>query len=277
MSTTNLDKMLTRAREQGCAVGAFNIFSYLSARAVVRAAGETGREAIIQTSVSTVKKFGVAELIRMLKGLVEMSSQQILIHLDHCTDADLAKQCIDAGWDSVMIDASKEPLEDNISVTAEVKEYAANLNVSVEGELGIIKGVEDDLVSDVSVGATYEDSLRYINETGIDAFAPAVGTAHGLYKGTPKINYTLVEKLTKNTHPPVVIHGGTGLSKDTFKKLIKCGAAKINVSTALKEAYINSVQEYVERHGGERNPIKLDSYAEDALKDVVREHILLFG
>ncbi len=231
----------------------------------------------MQTSVSTVKKFGVVELIKMLKGLVEESSQPILIHLDHCTDVGLAKQCIDAGWASIMIDASKEMLEDNIRITAEVKEYAAKFNVSVEGELGIIKGVEDDIVSDVSVGATYEDSIRYLNETGIDAFAPAVGTAHGLYKDTPRINFGLVEELSRNTATPVVIHGGTGLSEETFKKLIKCGATKINVSTALKEAYISSIQEYMDQHGEKRNPIALDNYAEDALKDVIKEHILLFS
>lgn len=277
MSKLTLNKMLTKAKEQGYAVGAFNIFNYLSAKAVIRAAEETNTCAIIQTSVSTVRKFGVVELITMLKGLVEMSPLPILIHLDHCTDVALAKKCIDEGWDSVMIDASKEPLEENIKITAEVKEYASKANVSVEGELGVIKGVEDDLVSEESVEATYEDSMRYVNETGIDAFAPAVGTAHGLYTGTPKINYALVKELSETTLCPVVIHGGTGLSDKAFKKLINCGAAKINVSTALKEAYISSLKEYTDLHEAERNPLKLDEYVETGLKNVIKEHILLFN
>lgn len=277
MSKPTLKSMLTRAKEQGYAVGAFNIFNYLSARAVILAAEELESCAIIQTSVSTVKRFGILELIKMLKGLVEMSSQHILIHLDHCTDAEFAKKCIDAGWDSVMIDASAKPLEENISITAGIKKYAAKTGVSVEGELGVIKGVEDDLVSDESIEANYEESIRYLNETGIDAFAPAVGTAHGLYKGTPKINYTLVEELSRTSSCPVVIHGGTGLSESAFKKLIDCGATKINVSTALKESYIGSLKEYVRLHGDEVNPLKADQYAEDNLKKVIKEHIVLFN
>lgn len=276
MSKQSLGEMLKIAKGAGYAVGAFNIFNYTSAKAVIRAAEEMNSVAIIQTSVSTVNKIGLVELIKMLKGLVELTPIPILIHLDHCTEVDLAKKCIDQGWDSVMIDASKLSLEENIRITAEIKNYSEKFNVSVEGELGVIKGVEDDISSEVDVAATYEDSIRYLNGTGIDAFAPAVGTAHGLYKGTPKINYELVKQLVETTSCPVVIHGGTGLSEDTFNRFINLGASKINVSTALKEAYFKALKEYIDLNEGDKNPLKLDDYIQTWLKDVIKDHMRLF-
>ena len=276
MPKQNLREMLMIAKDSGYAVGAFNIFNYTSAIAVIRAAEAMKSVAIIQTSVSTVNQIGLIELIKMLKGLVELTPMPILIHLDHCTDVDLAKKCIEQGWDSVMIDASRYALEENIKFTAETKEYAVKCNVSVEGELGVIKGVEDNITSDIGVAATYEDSIKYLNETGIDAFAPAVGTAHGIYKGVPKINYELVRQLAETTSCPVVIHGGTGLSEDTFNKLISLGASKINVSTALKVAYLKSIKSYIEMNKKDMNPLKLDAHVQGCLTEVVKDHMLLF-
>lgn len=269
-------EMLSNARAAGYAVGAFNIFNYISAKAVIQAAEDLKSVAIIQTSVSTVNQIGLIELIKMLKGLLELTRIPILIHLDHCTDADLAKQCIEQGWDAVMIDASKHTLEDNIKITAETKKYAEKFNVSVEGELGVIRGVEDNISSEIGVAANYDDSLKYLKGTGIDAFAPAVGTAHGIYKGAPNINYTLVKQLAETTACPIVIHGGTGLSEATFNKLISLGASKINVSTALKEAYFESLKSYIEKNNGDKNPLKLDSHVQAFLTEVVKDHMRLF-
>lgn len=277
MGIVNLKTVLTKAKKEKYAVGAFNIFNYLFASAVLKAAEELRSPVIIQTSVPTVKKFGPKQLGKMLTALAENASVPVVLHLDHCTDVALAKECVDAGWTSIMIDASSHPLEENIRITQEVKAYAAQRNVSVEGELGIIKGVEDDIVHSIDKAANYEDSIYYIQATGVDALAPAIGTAHGYYTGEPVINFDLVKKLSDTTDVPVVIHGGTGLAEDVFKRLIECEGAKINVSTALKYVYLQSAQNYLDENQSNRNPSKFDDGMENGVKEAVKYHIALFG
>jgi fructose-bisphosphate aldolase class II len=226
--------------------------------------------------VGTVKKFGADELFAMMDLLRKGARVPVLFHLDHCTDPELAKKCIDTGWDSVMIDMSARPLEENIRITAEIKKYAGNRGIGVEGELGIIKGVEEEIAADEQQLAGYEDSIKFISGTGVDAFAPAIGTAHGLYKKEVNLNYDLVKRLADSTDVPIVVHGGTGLKTEQFHALIRGGASKINVSTALKYAYIDGLREYWEGHRDEYNPIKLNNAAESSVQKVVTEHILRF-
>ncbi|MCL2126703.1 MAG: class II fructose-bisphosphate aldolase [Treponema sp.] len=272
----NLKELLSQARSEGYAVGAFNIFDYLSARAAVDAANETKTPILLQTSVGTVKKLGPQQLFDMIDLLRRDSAVPILIHLDHCTDVALCKTCVDAGWDSVMVDMSEKPLEENIALTAEVKKYAEKKGICVEGELGLIRGVEEEIASDVEKLASYEDSLKFLEGSGVDVFAPAIGTAHGLYKSEVKLNFDLVKKLADTTPVPVVVHGGTGLSDSQFATLIRNGASKINVSTALKYAYIDGLRDYWNAHQDEYNPIKLNDAAALSVKKTVKEHILRF-
>lgn len=274
---SNLKEILLKANKNGYAVPAFNIFNYTSAKAVLNAAQELRSPLIIQTSVKTVKEFGAKNLISILKLLIKSYDIPVITHLDHCTKVNFAKECIDAGFDSIMIDASSLPIDENIRITKEIKEYAAKKGVTVEGELGVIKGVEDDILSDVEIKAGYTESIKYINETGIDAFAPAVGTAHGLYSGKPKIEYNLVDRLNKKTNCPIVIHGGSGLSGEVFKKLIKLGATKINISTAIKRAYVDSLKEFLNKNPKLYNPLKIDNHVENAIKQTAKDHIKLFG
>jgi fructose-bisphosphate aldolase class II len=271
-----LKELLLQAKKENYAVGAFNIFDYLSAKAAIDAANAANTPILLQTSVGTVKKFGPAGLFDFIDILRKNSGVPILIHLDHCADVNMAKSCVDTGWDSVMIDMSDKPLDENIALTLEVKKYAEKKNVSVEGELGVITGVEEEISADVGRLASYEDSLRFLEGTKVDAFAPAIGTAHGLYKTEVKLNYDLVKRLVDTTPVPVVVHGGTGLSDEQFARLIACGASKINVSTALKYAYIDGLRNYWDSHRDEYNPIKLNNAAESAVKNCVSEHITRF-
>ena len=148
----------------------------------------------------------------------------------------------------------------------------------MEGELGRIAGVEDDLKvkDDEATGATLEESIYFVRESGIDAFAPAIGTAHGVYKGTPKINFELVDQLRQAIDTPIVIHGGTGLSEETFLRLIKKGGAKINVSTALKHGYIDGCREYMEANPKKLDPIDFDQYLNCRIKDIAMDHMTIF-
>ena len=271
-------RMLREARENARAVGAFNIFNSLGASAVVEAADEIGLDAIIQTSVKTVKYYGAKALAALVRASALGSGQWVFLHLDHCRDLAFAKECVDAGWDSVMLDGSALPLEDNIAICREAVEYAHARGVAVEGELGRVFGVEEDVVVTGDVGRTsFDDCLRFVEETGIDAFAPGVGTAHGVYKGAPVIDFELVERLSGASDIPLVIHGGTGLSAEVFQRLISLGACKINVSTALKEAYYRGIKRFLEQNPHESEPLKLDAAARGELKETVLSHMRLFG
>ena len=278
MKTNSILKELQIATEHTYAVGAFNIFNYLSARAVIRGAQKLNIPVILQTSTQTVRRFGPNELGTMLRQLAWNASVNVIVHLDHCRDVDMAKACIDAGWDSVMFDGSALPLEENIRLSREVVEYAHNRGIFVEGELGKIGGVEDDIKVDAAdaSGATIEESIRYVKESGIDTFAPAIGTAHGLYKTAPNIQFDLVSELRRVLDTPIVVHGGTGLSEDTFRKLIRNGGAKVNVSTAIKHAYIDGCKEYMNANPEKLDPIDFDQFLNCRIEAVAMDHMQLF-
>lgn len=275
--STFLEELL-HAKKNTCAVGAFNILNHLSASAVIQGASELECPVILQTSVTTVRKFGHVELGAMLRQLAHQASVPVLIHLDHCKDVELAKACIDAGWDSVMYDGSWLPLEENIENCHKVVSYAHSKGVQVEGELGTIAGVEDDIkVEDgTERGVNLEEAIRFVRESGIDAFAPAIGTAHGVYKGIPKIDYELIKQLHEKVETPLVIHGGTGLSEEAFTRLIQNGASKVNVSTAIKHAYIDGYKEYFVDNPGKLDPLGLDRYVENKIKEVAMAHMRIF-
>jgi fructose-bisphosphate aldolase class II len=273
---TKLVEHLISAKEQRIAIGAFNIFNELTARAAIRAAESLNRPVILQTSVSTVRQYGAQALISLLGNLRGKARVPVIIHLDHCTDPELAAECAEAGWNSVMIDASHETIEENIRITREVVMRVRPFDVCVEGEIGVISGVEEDIVATTGVQAGIEETLRYIAETGIDAVAPAIGTAHGVYSGVPNLNFGLVESLGARTDCPVVIHGGTGLSAEAFRRLVSLGAAKINVSTAIKQAYFDAARQYLKSNPEDANPLKLDQSIEAAVTATVRAHLIMF-
>ncbi len=266
---------LQKAAREGYAVGAFNILNFNTASAAIAAAEEAGAPIILQTSVKTVQKLGVRELGKMLRMLADMAGVNVFFHLDHCASVELAKQCIDSGWDSVMIDNSKLSLEENIRITNVIMEYARAANVAVEGELGVIAGVEDDISADEGRQANLKDSLQYIRATNVDTFAPSIGTAHGIYKKTPKINAGLISELKSSVQCPLVIHGGSGLSDDTFRALIQKGASKINISTAIKNAYLGGIREYFQ-NAAQPESLELDAFVFDNVKETVKKHIGIF-
>ena len=274
--STMLEEM-NRARKEGYALGAFNFFNYLSAQAVIEAAEECHKPVILQTSVKTVKYYGARELHAMVADLLKNSKVPAFLHLDHCKDVAFAKECVDAGWDSIMIDASAHPFEENIRMTKDASDYAHAHGVFSEGELGVITGVEEDVVADVEKLADYDDTVKFAAATGIDFMAPAIGTAHGVYKKTPHLNFELVERLGKDLPQPIVCHGGTGLSDDTFRKLISLGIAKVNISTALKHAYIDGAEKYARETPDDYEPLHLEQAMFDSVKAVAKHHIEVFA
>lgn len=279
MSIVNLADVMQPAAREGYAVAAFNIVNFQTAQAIIQAAEAIRSPLILQTSVSTVKAIGPEPLIHFLKDLAVNAKVPVAIHLDHCTDIDLALLCADLGWSSVMVDLSKLPFEENLRETARVAVYCHARGVSVEGELGAILGVEDQIVvseRDASL-ADPDLSVEYCRETKIDAFAPAIGTAHGLYKGVPKVEFDLLRTITERVECPTVVHGGTGLSDRAFRRCIENGASKINISTAVKIAWCQGMLSYLQAHSAENNPLKSDAAAMQAVAETAAAHMKLFG
>jgi len=273
--TNRFIRIMNKAKEHSYAVGAVNIFNYISACAAMDAAEEIGRDIIIQTSTGTVREFGAGRLFAMINLLREGRNIDVALHLDHCTDKELGKECVLAGWDAIMMDFSAKPLAENIRDTKEMRMFAHEHNVAIEGEVGVICGVEEDIVSAVAVGAGYEETIKFIKESGVDAIAPAIGTAHGVYTGEPVLNFDLVEQLGKEK-TPIVIHGGSGLSAKTFRRLIQLGGRKINISTLVKQAYLDTVHELA-LSGEKLSPISFDNRVYTAVKEEIKKHLLVFG
>jgi ketose-bisphosphate aldolase len=278
MNLINMKDMLKRARAGGYAVGAFNILDYTSMKAVVDAAEDLRSPVIIQTSVKTVLFWGYDAVISWARQLAGASSVPVAIHLDHCTDVGVIKKCIDAGWTSVMIDASSKPFQENMELTRQVLAMAVPEDVSVEAELGAIVGVEDDIhVREQDAHLADPDQAElFCDQLSVDCFAPAIGTAHGVYSGEPRIAYDLIETISRRTGLPLALHGGTGLSDEVFHKCIALGCAKVNISTQLKYAHINGFVDYHNQNRG-YNPLKPLRAQYESLKDAVMENIRLFG
>ena len=279
MSYVNLRDMLSKASREQYAVGAFNIVDAMTAEAVMRAAQKKRSPVIIQTSAKTVELYGCSGLVATVKSLAEKADVPVALHLDHCKDMRLIRACIEAGWSSVMIDASSLPFEKNLDMTKEVVAMAHPRDVSVEGELGAIVGVEDDIhvKEQDSHLADPQQSLEYVRLTGIDLFAPAIGTAHGVYKGEPKIAFELLERIANDVNVPIAIHGGTGLSDEVFKKCIECGGVKINVSTQIKHVFRDSISRYFQDNPDGYEPVKIFAYLREQTQKVVESFIDKFG
>ena len=275
MKDNRFMKVIRDADEKGIAVGAVNIVNYLTTDAAVTAAKELGVNLIIQTSAGTVEHFGARKLYDMIDGIRKDAGITAAIHLDHCRKTELGKECVDAGWDAVMMDFSHLPLEENIARTKEVADYAHERGVAIEGEIGVIYGVEDEIAADQEVKAGYDETVEFIKGSDIDVVAPAIGTAHGVYKGVPKLDFDLVERLGKDD-TPIVIHGGSGLSAETFRKLIKLGGRKVNISTLVKNAYLGKIRELVES-GEKYAPIPFDDQVFDAVKAEIKKHLAVFA
>ncbi len=278
MALVNMTAMLQAAREGGYGVGAFNIVDYNSTRAAVRAAEQLEAPIIVQVSVKTVTFWGAEALAGWIRQVAGESPVPVAYHLDHCRDVATIRECIDAGWTSVMIDASHLPYEENLALTRQVCAIAAEAGVSVEAEMGAIVGVEDDLFvtqRDAHL-ADVDQAEAFCREVDLAVFAPAIGTAHGVYKGTPEIAYDRLAEIARRTGLPIALHGGTGLDDATFRKCIELGCAKINISTALKYAFIDG---FVDDHIAHKKyePLKPLQAQYDAVYALVADNIRLFG
>lgn len=286
MSVQTTKDILIKATEGKYAVGAFNITNLIQMEAVVEAHVDHQAPLIIQTSVSPSKFLGKEVLVAIFRTLAQSAPIPIALHLDHCEDVEYCKQCADAGYTSVMIDASKQPFEENVRQTREVVDYCQRLgNVSVEGELGTVSGVEDQIkvAEDEAQLCNPQQAVEFVERTGLDLLAPAIGTAHGVYKTKdPKVDFERLGKIAQlingqGARVPLVVHGGTGLSEEYVCKLIEVGGSKFNVSTDLKHTLIDATYEYISQHREEYNPGKIDKEVKKAIHAKVSYWIGMLG
>ena len=286
MSIVNAREMLIDATKKKYAVGAFNITNLIQLEGVVEAHVDARAPLIIQTSVSPSKFLGQEVIVAVYRAIAGNEDIPICLHLDHCTDVEYCKQCADFGWTNIMVDASKQAYDENIRQTKEVVVYCHSVgDITVEGELGTVSGVEDQVkvVEDESQLCNPDEVMRFVEETGVDLLAPAIGTAHGVYKTkNPKVDFERLGKIAKllngeKIRTPLVVHGGTGLPDDYVRKLIAMGGSKFNVSTDLKRTWIDAVYEYISANREEYDPGELDKHAKKAIKAKVNEWIAMLG
>lgn len=280
MPLVNMKQMLAVARRGGWAVAAFNPVDYASLKAIIQGATELKAPVIAQTSAKTVKYYGHRAIAAWARELADEVSVPVALHLDHGKDLKLLEKCIETGWTAVMIDASDKPYEENLALTKQVLQMAAQGDVGVEAEIGEIGGVEEDIVvaEEKSHHADATQALEFIREApDLAVFAPAIGTAHGVYKKEPTIDWDVLTRISKGSQMPLALHGGTGLSDDIIQRAIRLGCSKINISTNLKHIFIDS---FVAHHGeqpGEYEPLKVLEAQFAAMKALVVEKIGQFG
>lgn len=271
--------MLNEARRNGYAVVAFNVHTLEMLQAVAEAAEETESPLIIQTTVGTVKHLGPEYVAAAATVAADRSNVPIALHLDHCTDFSLIVRCIRAGYTSVMIDASMHPFEENVRQTAKVTEIAHAAGVNVEAELGKVGGVEDDIVvaEHEALLADPDECALFLERTGVDTLAPAIGTAHGIYKGEPRIDFERIAKIAERVPVPLVLHGGSGIPEEQVKRCVSLGMAKMNVATELRILFSDAIKRVFAEHPEENDPRKYMVPAKQALKQAAAAKMRLTG
>ncbi len=282
MALVNMKEMLEKAKKEKYAVGQFNINNLEWTKTILTVSEEEGSPVILGVSEGAARYMGgFKTVVGMVKGMLEdlKITVNVAIHLDHGTSFEKCKEAIDAGFTSVMIDASHHPLEENIALTKQVVDYAHARGVSVEAELGTVGGQEDDIIADGIKYADVDECVRLVKEADIDALAPALGSVHGPYKGEPKLGFDEMQAIKVATNKPLVLHGGTGIPDEMIQKAIARGTSKINVNTECQLAFARELRALIARDKEEKiyDPRKLIGPATKGIAEAVREKIKVFG
>lgn len=276
MSIVSMKKMLEDAKANHVAIGQFNVMDTAWAQAILRAANELNVPIILGVSENAAKYMGgFKQVVDMIKNLVEYYDYpfDVAIHLDHGDRFEVCKAAIDAGFTSVMIDASKLSIDENIRITKMVVDYASDKNVSVEAEVGIVGGNEDGAGGNVKY-ADKDECIRITKETGIDFLAPALGSVHGFYTGEPVLGFEEMKEIAALINLPLVLHGGSGIDDEKIKKAISCGICKINVNTENQVAFKEVLEKTIATKA--LDPRKLLGPSYDAIQECVKTKIKLF-
>lgn len=268
-------EMIKKAQEGKYAVPAFNAENLEMVQAIIAAAEEANSPVMIQTTPPTAKYLTLEAMVAMTGALAKKAKVPVALHLDHCSNFDDVMKALRAGYTSVMIDGSKLPFEENIALTKRVVEAAKPMDVTVEAELGTVGGKEDN----VSAGIAYTDvdeAVTFVQKTGVDIFAVAIGTAHGFYKGEPKLDFDRLSAIRERIGTPLVLHGGSGVPDEKVKETIRRGMCKVNFATELRAAATKAVRGALTDEAI-IDPKKFMGPARDAVKALCLEKIEVCG
>ncbi len=297
MALINTKEMFKKAYEGGYSIGAFNISNLEQLQGVLQASKERNSAVIIQASKSAIQYAGIKTLVEMVRVASDEIGVDCALHLDHGPSFEMAKECIDAGFTSVMIDGSHFDYEENVAITKQVVDYAHKFNVSVEAELGVLAGTEDDVTSDVHKYTEPDQAVDFVNRTGVDSLAIAIGTSHGAFKfkGEAKLRFDILEDIqAKLPNFPIVLHGASAVDQEAVATCNKFGGdiagakgipvemlrqassmavCKINMDTDLRLAMTAALRKFMAENPKEFDPRKYIGVGRDAIKSVVLQKI----
>lgn len=277
MSFVTSEEMMKEADKNGYAIGAFNVENMEMVMAVIKACEELRSPAILQTTPSTVKYAGLDMYYANVATAAKKASVPIALHLDHGSSFELAMQALRAGYTSIMIDGSHDSFEDNIAVSKRVADACRPNGVPVEAELGKVGGKEDDLECDDPGYTDPDDAVKFVNETGITSLAVAIGTAHGIYKGEPKLDFDRLSEIRKVVSIPLVLHGASGVPDESVKECIRRGISKVNFATELRIAYSDGIKAFLKENPDAFDPKKYDAVGMEHVTELVKNKIRVCG
>ncbi len=279
MNLVPMADILNTANEEGYAVGGFNINNMEFLQGIIWAAEEMKSPLILQTSEGAIRYIGMDYVVGMVKAAVKDTTIPVALHLDHGGSFESIMKTIRNGYSSVMFDGSHYPFEENIRLTKQVVEAAHAVGVTVEAELGKLGGTEDD-VSVEDRDATFTDpdeAVEFVERTGVDALAIAIGTAHGVYKGDPELDFERLKAIKSRLDMPIVLHGASGVPSEDVKKAVSLGINKVNVNTDFQQAFTAKVKELFAEDPELYDPRKYCGPGRDAIKAKVKEKIEILG
>ena len=270
-------EMLLKAQEGNYAVGAFNVENMEMVMAVIAAAEELNAPVIMQTTPSTVKYAGLDYYLANVATAAKNAKVPVAMHLDHGSSFSLAMQALRQGYTSIMIDGSHSVFEENIDITKSVVDACKPSNIPVEAELGKVGGKEDDLDGGDGGYTDPKEALEFVQKKGVNSLAVAIGTAHGVYKGEPKLDLDRLVEIRKIVDVPLVLHGASGLSEEAVKESIKRGICKVNFATELRIAYTDGVKELLEEKPETIDPKKYGVVGIEKVKELVKNRMMMCG
>jgi ketose-bisphosphate aldolase len=279
MAIVNPLPFIKKAKEIKAAIPAFNIHTLEMLQAVVEAASETNSPVIIQTSKSTINHIGLPFIVSNVEIASREHNVPVALHLDHCTDYNTVIKCIKEGYSSVMVDGSMLDYKENVSFVREVVKVAQAVDVAVEGEIGKIQGTEDAISVDSNNDnlTLPEEAKRFAEDTGLDTLAVAIGTAHGVYQGEPKLDFRRLENIEKEVSVPLVLHGASGVSEKDLKETIKRGITKVNIATDLKVPMAEAIKNFFKENPDGYDPRKYLGQGKAVVKEVIKQKIKICG
>lgn len=277
MPLVTTKEMLLDAQKGGYAVGAFNVENMEMVQAVLAAAEELQAPVIMQTTPSTVKYAGLDYYYANVKAAACRASVPVAVHLDHGSSFELAMQALRVGYTSIMIDGSHSVFEENIEVSKRVADACSPSDVPVEAELGKVGGKEDDLDGGAGGYTDPMEAKEFVEKTGVSSLAVAIGTAHGVYKGEPKLDLDRLTEIRKVVDIPLVLHGASGLSDEAVKESIKRGICKVNFATELRIAYTDGVKKQLKDEPDTFDPKKYGAVGRENVKQLVMNRMKVCG